>query len=152
MKKYRGFTFFEVLLCLAIAGILAAIAVPNFLQAKNRERIKKNLDASEAISQKDIQKFEKWSSNQDNAGLARENDVISSLRDVQQKHIMIAYFKIDGKVVRGQFTFDFPDDYSIGENKNGTKTLIIKKGRARNGVLIENSKPIICSYLEVKKG
>ncbi|MBD3266564.1 prepilin-type N-terminal cleavage/methylation domain-containing protein [bacterium] len=50
VMKQRAFTLIELLIVVAIIGILAAIAVPNFMNAQTRAKISRELSDMKAIS------------------------------------------------------------------------------------------------------
>ncbi|MFH1742052.1 MAG: prepilin-type N-terminal cleavage/methylation domain-containing protein [bacterium] len=51
MKGEKGFTLIELLIVVAIIGILAAIAVPNFMNARVRAKVSKAVSEEKTLAE-----------------------------------------------------------------------------------------------------
>lgn len=59
LKKVKGFTVVELMLVLAILGILCAIAIPNFLSWREKNQAKEKSTQIEMTEPKKSEKLEK---------------------------------------------------------------------------------------------
>lgn len=64
MKKTQGFTLVEIMIVVAIIGILAAIAVPNFVKNRNDSQRRTCISNMRQI----MTAVENWKSDMDNSG------------------------------------------------------------------------------------
>lgn len=96
-RTQKGFTLIELLIVVAIIGILAAIAIPNFLQAQTRAKVSRaksdlrTLSQAMELYQADCQAYPPEYLNGRSTYAPRYNDSIRSVNS--QKHLTtpIAY-------------------------------------------------------------
>lgn len=71
MKKTQGFTLVEIMIVVAIIGILAAIAVPNFVKNRNDSQRRTCISNMRQI----MTAVENWKSDMDNTGAFAASDL-----------------------------------------------------------------------------
>ena len=74
MKKTQGFTLVEIMIVVAIIGILAAIAVPNFVKNRNESQRRTCISNMRQI----VTALENWKSDLDNSGSPANTDIFGS--------------------------------------------------------------------------
>ena len=140
-RNHRGFTLFEILIGLAIIGILAAIAVPNFISYRYKAKI--------TIAITEIKMIEKVIANYE----IDKGNLPDTLNDIGMDHLAdpwgnpYQYLRIDGGTTPGlngkrrrdksanPVNSDY-DIYSMG--KDGKTAAQFKAKKARDDIVRAN--------------
>ena len=149
-KKGQGFTIIEMLIVIAIVAILAAIAVPNFLEAEARSKMSRIIakaKKSEVLSQKEVE----FLSSSSASGLIKtEKEVLAeitnqSLERPPANNIEVYFISpVTQQMTQGVFrAVDYQDDVT-------SRILIIKKGWTRDGILADGLE--ISPYIYIRPG
>ena len=118
-ETYLGFTLIELLIVVAIIGILAAIAVPNFLNAQLRAKVAKAYSDIKAISMAE----EMYYLDNNSYTVESEDNIFSGTRARRESGLLfltspiayIATVPIDHfELASKQLTSNYPRAYELG--------------------------------------
>jgi prepilin-type N-terminal cleavage/methylation domain-containing protein len=131
--KAKGFTLIELMVVVVIIGILAAIAIPNFIRMQNRAK-EANVKAVAHTLQLAIEDF-KTSPDQDGLKPLSVGDILPYLPT--NVLIMMNPFSAAGATYgSGEIVFNSPDaDGRVGYTDNGTNPYYIE-AMGKDGVMI----------------
>ncbi len=137
LKKKASFTLIELLIVVAIIGILAAIAVPNFLNAQTRAKVAKVLSDMQAMGQSQSMYQLDWNTYTENhhdsdvplhAGLYRLTHPVAYLSSLPEDPFYNSPFANadDWASTQKHYTFgtepDWDAQWDRGGNRNGKAT------------------------------
>ena len=104
-NKQQGFTLIELMIVVAIIGILASIAIPSYMDYTIRAQISEGLVLSAGAKMASIEYYVEngdWPNNNVKAGLANHNDIrgkyVKSVR-VSKEDIVIMFGNDANKVI-----------------------------------------------------
>ena len=113
LRGRKGFTLVELMIVVAIIGILAAIAIPNFLQFRLKAKTSEAKSNLGAIRSTEVAYFAEWNFYVSNQGATPDGDRTANGQKVPW--VPSTRFSILGFAPEGAVFYD----YSLASNPNG---------------------------------
>ena len=117
--KQQGFTLIELMIVVAIIGILASIAIPSYMDYTVRSQISEGLVLSAGVKVASIEYYLEhgdWPNNNVKAGLANHNDIkgkyVKSVR--VNKEVIVIMFGNDANKVISNKKLTLTGVYGLG--------------------------------------
>ena len=155
----KGFTLIELMIVVAIIGILAAIAIPAYQDYTIRSQVTEGLNLATSVKAAVSESFQSngtWPGNNTAAGLAAATDIrgkyVNSITVGANGHITIAYGSQANSLINNQTLGLTPYTSPNGDvswvcgsrGTTGTTSLTISGGSATTGNLTAKYRPANC--------